>query len=147
MRVKTILIVLVIFSFWSFVFQPTPASKQTPASSGEDQYNNYCKSCHGKTGKGFFKIYPPLSDKKFLDNDSLMVAIITQGLKGPIEVSGKTYDREMPAVEGISNAEIASVVNYIRKEFIDSSQKLSAQKVKALRENGGSWKAHFSFLA
>jgi hypothetical protein len=38
-------------------------------------------------------------------------------------------------------------VNYIRKEFIDSSQKLSAQKVKALRENGGSWKAHFSFLA
>lgn len=115
-------------------FNPYAAKQRAAGPSGKDLYTTHCKSCHGRTGKGLFKLYPPLNDKKFLDNDSLMVAIITQGLKGPIEVSGKTYDKEMPAVEGISNAEIASVVNYIRKEFIDSSKKLSAQKVKLLRK-------------
>jgi mono/diheme cytochrome c family protein len=105
--------------------QPTQAEPE-----GKAVYERYCQSCHRKGGNGFFKLYPPLNDTYYLNNDSLMVAIITQGLKGPITVSGKDYDREMPAVEKINLEEISAVVNFVRKEFINSSKTLSPQSVK-----------------
>ncbi|GEM_PF-3419604 len=101
---------------------------------GDEVYDQYCKNCHRNKGRGFFKLYPPLDDPTYLNNDSLMVAIITQGLQGPIEVNGKEYNREMAAIAGITNAEISAVVNYMRKEFIQSTQKLNPQTVQKWRQ-------------
>ena len=67
-----------------------------------------------------------------------MVAIITQGLKGPITVSGKEYNQEMPGIKEISDQEIAAVVNYVRQEFVQSAQILKTEKVQALRKAIGS---------
>ncbi len=104
-------------------------------TKGEALYTKHCKSCHGKNGDGgLFNFYPPLTDAKWVGNDTLIVSNIVNGLKGKIEVNGKTYDKEMPKVEGLSDAEIAEIINYVRITFADVKQKIKPEEVKKLRK-------------
>lgn len=86
-----------------------------------------------KKGQGFFKFYPPLTDTNWVGNDSLIVGNILNGISGPIVVNDKTYDREMPAVTGLSDGEIAAIINYIRTEIAAIDKPISEQKVALLR--------------
>lgn len=116
--------VMLILSFTSLEDEP----------KGKALYTTHCKSCHGKTGKGLFRLYPPLTDKNWVENDTLIVSNIINGLKGEIEVNGKTYDKEMPKVEGLTDVEIAEIINYVRITFADISKKIKPEGVKNLRK-------------
>jgi len=83
------------------------------AASGEELYRTHCASCHRDHGRGFWRIYPPLARSDYLLSDvDRAIGIIYQGLEGPIEVNGKTYDREMAAVE-LADEEVVAVMNYV----------------------------------
>ena len=67
-------------------------------------------------------MYPPLVDSEWVSGDSeRLVKVILHGLTGPISVAGKKYGTgnavPMPAMGGLSDAQIAAVLSYIRKEF------------------------------
>ncbi len=86
--------------------------------NGADLYEEHCQSCHMKKGKGFFRMYPPLTDTAWVGNDERMVDVILGGLSGKITVNGKTYDGEMPPMSYLTDEEISQIINYIRREVV-----------------------------
>lgn len=88
--------------------------------SGGRVYRGICAACHQPNGKGSDNAgYPPLAGSEWVLNQSpdRVIAIINNGLQGPIEVSGQTYGKvAMPAQGGaLSDEDIASVLTYIRR--------------------------------
>jgi mono/diheme cytochrome c family protein len=128
-KTKTLLFLLSLIPFLRMGSTPPPSKQE----NGEALYYKHCKSCHMKKGQGLFRLYPPLTDSNWVGNDSLIVRNITRGISGPIEVNGKEYDREMPPVKGLTNAEIAAIINYIRTTITEINKPISAQKVGELR--------------
>ncbi len=103
------------------------------AESGEALYEKHCQSCHMKKGKGFFRMYPPLTDTSWVAPDDQIVNNIISGLKGEITVNGKTYDNEMPPMAYLTDEEIAAIVNYVRNDINGLKASISLARVKELR--------------
>lgn len=92
-----------------------------PAAAGDPGMATYkrCAACHLPTGKGVPGTFPPLVDR--LEQAAMseagrayLVLTVTAGIMGPIEVDGRTYRGIMPAQAGLSDADIAAVLNYAK---------------------------------
>ena len=108
--------------------------KPTSASSGQEMFNSYCVSCHGRSGKGdgpaasALKIAPPdltlLSNK----NDGKFPSLhVYQVIKGDTEMAAHG-SKDMPvwgpvllSMGGHSDAELHLRVNNL-KDYIESIQ-------------------------
>jgi nitrite reductase (NO-forming) len=103
--------------------------------NGKTIYQDNCLVCHLKDGKGIEGVYPPLTDKVWLQKpDEILIDIVLNGQKGPITVSGKPYNFPMTPFSYLSDQEIAAVINYIRLEFGGIDQIVQPEQVAALRK-------------
>ena len=123
---------------------PAPAA---PAAAGafvkasDDQmkrgaavYARTCIACHQPTGMGLPPVFPPIANAPIVvGNPELPIKFILQGLMGPITVNGMTYNSMMPPVPGVSDAEIADVLTYVRQSFGNKGNPVTADQVKAVR--------------
>ncbi len=100
---------------------------------GKALYKKHCQNCHRKKGQGFLKSYPPLTDTAWVGNDTLMVRNIVKGIRGPITVNGKEYNKEMAPITGLKNEEVAAIINYVRIEIAKIDLRITPEKVAALR--------------
>ncbi len=87
---------------------------------GARVYRGICAACHQPNGKGSDNAgYPPLAGSEWVLNQSpdRVIAIINNGIQGPVEVAGQTYGKvAMPAQGGaLSDEDIANVLSYIRR--------------------------------
>ena len=126
---------------------PAPAPAAPAASSnvfvkasdeqmkrGAAVYARTCIACHQPTGMGLPPVFPPLANAPIVvGNPELPVKFILQGLMGPITVNGMTYNSMMPPVAGVSDAEIADVLTYVRQSFGNQANAVTADQVKAIR--------------
>ena len=88
-----------------------------------------CSGCHGSTGNGDGNQYPPLAGSEWVTgNTGRLAQIILNGLSGPIDVAGKTYNGNMPAQAPLTAAELAAVMTYIRNEFNDVGDVVSMEQ-------------------
>jgi mono/diheme cytochrome c family protein len=77
-----------------------------------------CNGCHQSSGMGDGAQYPPLGGSEWVTGDTDALAmIILNGVKGEIEVAGKTWNSQMPAQGPMNALELASVMTYIRNSF------------------------------
>ena len=123
---------------------PAPAA---PAAAGafvkasDDQmkrgaavYARTCIACHQPTGMGLPPVFPPIANAPIVvGNPELPIKFILQGLMGAITVNGMTYNSMMPPVPGVSDAEIADVLTYVRQSFGNQGNPVTADQVKAVR--------------
>ena len=101
---------------------------------GAAVYARTCIACHQPTGLGLPPVFPPLANAPIVaGNPELPVKFILQGLMGPITVNGMTYNSMMPPVAGVSDADIADVLTYVRQSFGNKGNPVSADQVKAVR--------------
>jgi mono/diheme cytochrome c family protein len=85
---------------------------------GYSLYEKNCLKCHGKYGQGVEGIYPPLNNKEYFESKLNQVPkIIKYGLKGMVEVNGKSYFAPMPAHQKLTNLEISHIINFIQLTF------------------------------
>ena len=126
---------------------PAPAPAAPAASSnvfvkasdeqmkrGAAVYARTCIACHQPTGLGLPPVFPPLANAPIVaGNPELPVKFILQGLMGPITVNGMTYNSMMPPVAGVSDADIADVLTYVRQSFGNKANSVTADQVKAIR--------------
>ena len=109
---------------------------------GSEIYKGMCSPCHGGDGKGLpTNAAPALRGAKHINADKeIAIRILLHGLKGSIE--GKTYPSEMASMKENSDEWIASVLSYIRYEFVGSNIRVPSgrqsavvqpEEVKALR--------------
>ncbi|MGA7105348.1 MAG: cytochrome c [Candidatus Deferrimicrobiaceae bacterium] len=115
------------------------------ALAGADGASVYkrCFACHKSNGEGTSGFYPPLAGHapKLLSADrTYMVRVILYGLKGEIDVEGKTYKTKMRAfADKLKDDEIAAVLNYVlaswgnSKMLPEGHKEFTAAEVKALR--------------
>ncbi len=100
---------------------------------GEDVYSNFCVTCHLPSGKGIPGNFPPLAGSDWLtDKRTESLKAIKYGLSGPIVVNGENYNNVMTP-QGLSDQEVADVMNYISNSWGNTSKKeVTVEDVKAL---------------
>ncbi|MDO5979988.1 c-type cytochrome [Flavivirga spongiicola] len=91
---------------------------------GHEIYTDFCVSCHLPNGKGVEKVYPPLANSDYLiKNREASIRGIKYGQKSEIVVNGQTYNGYM-APMGLSNDEVADVMNYITNSWGNKNDKI-----------------------
>ncbi|MDN3665871.1 c-type cytochrome [Algibacter miyuki] len=109
--------VIICFSLYSTMPVKTLYTQTDPLKEsiarGSEIYTDFCMSCHLPDGKGVENVYPPLAQSDFLIKERVeSIKIIKFGKTGSMVVNGKTYNGSMAPL-GLSDDEVADVMNYI----------------------------------
>lgn len=114
------------------VYQQKPNLKQS-ISRGSDIYVDFCMQCHLANGKGDLLTIPPLDGSDWLTKKrKLSIQSVKFGQNGPITVKGKKFNNIMPPL-GLSNQEVADVMNYIMNSWSNKQMKMvTAEEVAAV---------------
>jgi aldose sugar dehydrogenase len=106
----------------------------SPKTAGAVTYAHYCASCHKADGNGVAGTFPPLKGAGQVRGDKqALIRIVLQGLSGPIQVKGATYDQDMPAFAFLSDQQIADVLTYVRAAFGNQSGTITSGEVQQAR--------------
>lgn len=82
-------------------------------------YQQRCAACHLPDGAGVPGAFPPLAGRvEAIAADPsgrrYLVAVISKGLTGALEVDGTMYQGIMPAQSGLSDEQVAQLLNGLR---------------------------------
>jgi mono/diheme cytochrome c family protein len=106
---------------------------------GSILFRDYCAACHLDNGQGTSDT-PALAGSSWVTGPaSRLIKIVLHGVRGPMQVSGATFDREMPGFAPVlSDAEVASLVSFVRGRFGASNGAVAPAEVSRIRaENSG----------
>jgi len=115
---------------------PIGEAYDTYFKKGQELFGGNCASCHGGDGSGAGPI-PPLAGSEWVNKDDVhLLAIAVNGIQGPIQVMGKTYNGAMPNVAASwGDYELAALSTYLRNAFAhDSGKVTSLEQIKDLRD-------------
>lgn len=103
-------------------------------AQGQEPYLRWCAQCHGNQGEGKPPSFPPLAGSEWLDlPDEALGLIILYGLRGQIEVAGRTYNGYMPPMQHLPDADIAELISYMLNAWSERDSDLSVADVADLR--------------
>ena len=107
--------------------------------SGATHYERLCAGCHGSDGLALDEEAPPLAGSSWLAGpETRLIRIVMHGVKGPIQVGDKIYDREMPGVgRKLSDREMASMLSFVRNRWGASSAPITPEAVRRIRAAAG----------
>lgn len=99
--------------------------------NGAQLYAANCEKCHQPKGTGIPGAIPPLAHNPTVTgNAENVIEIVKYGKSGRLRVKGATYDGTMPAWRGqLDDAQIASVVSYIRSAWGNRASAVTKQQV------------------
>lgn len=105
---------------------------------GQELYLRHCASCHGNQGQGRPPTFPPLAGSEWMELPSEALAlIILLGLRGEIEVAGRTYRGYMPPMQHIRDDQIAELLGFTEREWAGREPGLDADDIAAIRATFG----------
>ena len=114
------------------------ASERTDRS-GATYYERFCSGCHGSDGLALDGEAPPLAGSSWVSgSESRLIKIALHGLRGPIQVGEKIYDREMPGLgRRLSDREMAALLSFVRNRWGGSSAAITPAAVTRVRTASG----------
>lgn len=103
--------------------------------NGKEVYTDFCVQCHMANGKGDLKNFPPLDGSDWLNiKITQSIHAVKYGQTGEIVVNGKKFNNTMPPM-GLSNQEVADVLNYIRNSWSNKYPKMiSVKQVEEVKQ-------------
>ncbi len=132
------------FFSWGAAAKPVPPpramteSEQSLFEQGKELYMVTCAACHQPNGLGEEGKAPPILDSPWLlGSADVAAAIVLNGVTGPIDVHGRTYNMTMPALQGFSDEQIAAILTYSRREWEHPADPVTPEQVGALRKKVG----------
>tara|TARA_R110002012_G_scaffold321191_3_gene547971 strand:+ start:13079 stop:13483 length:405 start_codon:yes stop_codon:yes gene_type:complete len=130
MKLFLIAYIVTIALLSAILFQDNELEKSM--KRGRDIYNDFCVNCHLTQGEGVANTFPPLAKSDYLmQQRENSIRGIKYGQSGAIKVNNITYNGVMPAM-GLSDEEIADVMNYISNSWGNVSKKIVTPKEVAL---------------
>jgi mono/diheme cytochrome c family protein len=116
----------------------SPAEKKQFVEGSEIYFREgHCATCHQANGAGLDPAFPSLVNSSWVTEEAdRLIKVVLHGLMGPIEVNGKKYDGQVPMTPfgGLLNdAEVASVLTFVRNSFGNKAAPVTAAQVKAVR--------------
>lgn len=112
-----------------------PAAKSAAAIKlpGQLIYEQNCLTCHQANGSGVPNLNPPLRGTDWVLGDkNRLINVLLKGLQGQ-EIEGDMYDNAMPAHDFLDDTQMADVLTYIRSNFGNKAEAITADEVKAVR--------------
>lgn len=115
----------------------TSSSNQTELQQSMERgglvYTDFCMVCHLANGKGVPNAFPPLAGSDWLiEKRTESIHSVKYGQQGEIKVNGVTYNGVM-APMGLSDEEVADVMNYIMNSWGNTQEKMvTPEEVAAL---------------
>ena len=110
--------------------QQTPLQKSI--AQGKEIYTDFCMQCHLATGKGNGTTFPPLDGSDWLKKKiTESIHAVKYGQKAEILVNQKKFNSIMPPM-GLSDEEVANVMNYIQNSWTNKSKKMITTKQVSL---------------
>jgi len=114
--------------------KPLTPEEQKRFEQGKELYLISCGACHQPHGMGQEGLAPPLVDSDWvLGPPQRLVRIVLHGLHGPINVKGKTFQLDMPALAVFDDDQIAAVLTYVRREWGHTAGPVEPGSVKTIR--------------
>ena len=123
-----------------------PAGKVS-ARRGKTLYEVSCGACHQVDGEGKEGVASPLAGSEWVTgSQERLLRIALDGVRGPIEVKGRRYQLEMPALRHVyGDEDMAAILTYIRRAWGNSASEITASFVGKVRvetaQRGDSWTA------
>jgi mono/diheme cytochrome c family protein len=110
------------------------ASERT-VRSGATYYEKFCSGCHGSDGLALDGEAPPLAESSWVSGpEARLIKIALHGLRGPIQVGDKIYDREMPGLgRRLSDRDMAALLSFVRNRWGASSAAITPAAVTRVR--------------
>ena len=107
--------------------------------SGSTDYERFCSGCHGSDGLASDGEAPPLAGSAWVSGpEARLIKIALHGMRGPIQVGGKAYDREMPGVaRRLSDREMAALLSFVRERWGAPSAPVTSAAVTRVRKASG----------
>ena len=113
---------------------PLTPGQQMRFDAGKAIFTAVCSACHQTTGRGLDGLAPPLLDSEWvLGAPERNVRIVLHGLRGPITVAGRVHTGDMPAFGALDDAQISSVLTYVRREWGHGAAPVEPAQVAAIR--------------
>jgi mono/diheme cytochrome c family protein len=105
---------------------PLTADEAARFEAGRKLYGNTCLSCHGPDGRGLAKQAPSLVGSPLLVGDAgVPIRIVLSGKEGEIGL--------MPPLAALDDAELASVLTYVRRAWGNTASPVAPDAVKEIR--------------
>jgi glucose/arabinose dehydrogenase/mono/diheme cytochrome c family protein len=117
---------------------PDPVQDNLNKGIPEDAqvYYNYCVNCHQIDGQGDGTRFPPLAGSEWVTGDkNRLIAVLLNGLSGPITINGKSFNYVMPPHNFLKDEDLSQVLTYIRKSFGNNAGPVTTEEVKKMRAN------------
>jgi mono/diheme cytochrome c family protein len=103
-------------------------------AKGKAVYTQYCMPCHQSDGGGVQGLNPPLIKTIYvLGDQKRLVNIILKGLNQEIEIDGDIYANPMPALNFLTDQQVADVLTYVRNSFGNKATSIIPSQVKIIR--------------
>lgn len=124
--------------------RPKMVSKQTKKTEaaevthpGKLVYLQFCMACHMENAEGVPGLYPPLTQTDHVLGDKKrLIETVLYGLDGPVEVKGEKYNNVMAKLDYLRDDQIAQVLTYIRSNFGNKAEAVTAEEVRQVRNSG-----------
>ena len=114
---------------------PTKAELRASMERGKEVYTSLCIACHMGEGQGVKGIFPPLDGSDWLtEKRTESIHSVKYGQQGEIMVNGEQYNGVMAPL-GLSDEEVADVMNYIMNSWGNSQeQMITPEEVAAIEK-------------
>ncbi|MFK5921337.1 MAG: c-type cytochrome [Verrucomicrobiota bacterium] len=112
-------------------------------AEGAKVYATICIACHQPNGQGMKMIAPPLVDSEWVQgSEQRLIALVLDGMTGPITVNGKTYTvpEVQPVMPGLrinpemDDNKIAAILTYVRNTWGNGAKPVSQKAVADYRK-------------
>jgi nitrite reductase (NO-forming) len=120
-----------------------PAAFEDPGAeariaAGKTLYSGNCGACHQASGRGLPGTIPPLAGSDYLakHDKERVIGVVLNGLTGPINVNGNTFNSSMPPWSHLSNDDVANVLSYVYNSWGNAHGVVSAADVARVRQGG-----------
>lgn len=108
---------------------------QLAMKKGATVFNN-CQGCHQASGVGQPGLIPPLAGSEWVAGGTERTArIVLRGLMGPVTVKGANYNGVMPTQAQLSDAELASVLTYVRNSWGNQGSMVTKEMLTKVRKD------------
>jgi len=119
------------------------AELQKQFKEGETHYQRICMGCHQVHGNGQQYLAPPLVGSEWvIGSPDRIIALVMDGVTGPIEVLGKTYTMPeiQPLMPGLrynpefTDAQLAAIITYVRNAWGNAATPVGEAALKEYRD-------------